>query len=82
MAEACYKEAILAMLCWITILGRRPRVFVSELRIDALRASGSSWRAIAKELGVALGTLHRTAQRRTKKRDGDFASLGESDHVL
>jgi DNA invertase Pin-like site-specific DNA recombinase len=29
----------------------RPRVFVSESRIEALRASGTSWRAIAKELG-------------------------------
>src|SRR5713226_400567 len=59
----------------------RPRVFVSESRIDALRASGSSWRAIAKELGVALGTLHRTAQGRTKKRGGDFGTgIEESDH--
>src|SRR5216683_7275643 len=61
----------------------RPRVFVSESRIDALRASGSSWRAIAKELGVALGTLHRTAQGRTKKRGGDFGTgIEESDHAL
>ena len=30
----------------------RPRVFVSEARIDALRGSGASWRAIAKELGI------------------------------
>src|SRR5256885_15092762 len=28
----------------------RPRVFVSESRIDALRASGASWRVIAKDL--------------------------------
>src|SRR5438552_9819746 len=44
----------------------RPRVFVSESRIYALRASGSSWRPIAKELGVALGTVHRVAQARSK----------------
>ena len=43
----------------------RPRVFVSESRVDALRASGASWRAIAKELGVALGTVHRIAQARS-----------------
>jgi DNA invertase Pin-like site-specific DNA recombinase len=61
----------------------RPRVFVSESRIDTLRASGASWRAIAKELGIALGTLHRTAQGRTQKRCGDFGTgLGESDHAL
>jgi DNA invertase Pin-like site-specific DNA recombinase len=61
----------------------RPRIFVSESRIDALRGAGASWRAIAKELGVALGTLHRTAQGRTKKRCGDFGTgFGESDHAL
>jgi len=61
----------------------RPRVFVSESRIDAMRGAGASWRAIAKELGVALGTLHRTSQGRTKKRGGDCGTgLGESDHAL
>jgi DNA invertase Pin-like site-specific DNA recombinase len=61
----------------------RPRVFVSESRIDALRGAGASWRAIAKELGVSLGTLHRTAQGRTKKRCGDFGTgLEESDYAL
>jgi len=61
----------------------RPRVFVSEARIDAMRGAGASWRAIAKELGVALGTLHRTAQGRTKKRYGDFGTgVEESNHVL
>jgi DNA invertase Pin-like site-specific DNA recombinase len=61
----------------------RPRVFVSESRIDALRASGASWRAIAKELGIALGTLHRTAQGRTKKRYRDFGTgIEESGHAL
>ena len=44
----------------------RPRVFVLESRIDSLRASGASWRAIAKDLGVALGTVHRIAQVRSK----------------
>ena len=58
----------------------RPRVFVSESRIDALRGAGASWRAISKELGVALGTLHRTSQGRTKKRGVDCGTgLGESD---
>jgi len=52
----------------------RPRVFVSESRIDALRASGSSWRAIAKQLGVALGTVHRMAQARSKNTCGTFGT--------
>ena len=30
----------------------RPRIFVSESRIDALRGGGASWRTIAKELGL------------------------------
>jgi DNA invertase Pin-like site-specific DNA recombinase len=61
----------------------RPRIFVSESRIDTLRGAGASWRAIAKELGVSLGTLHRTSQGRTKKRYGDFGTgLGERDYAL
>jgi DNA invertase Pin-like site-specific DNA recombinase len=60
----------------------RPRIFVSESRIDALRGAGASWRAIAKELGVALGTVHRTSQGRTKKRDGDCGTdSGEGNHA-
>jgi DNA invertase Pin-like site-specific DNA recombinase len=61
----------------------RPRVFVSESRVDALRSAGASWRTIAKELGISLGTLHRTAQGRTKKRYGDFGTgIEESDYAL
>jgi DNA invertase Pin-like site-specific DNA recombinase len=37
----------------------RPRRVVDVSRIAALRASGASWRAIARELGVGLATLHR-----------------------
>jgi len=44
----------------------RPRVDVPESKILSLRASGASWRAIAKETGVGLGTIHRLAQRRSK----------------
>jgi DNA invertase Pin-like site-specific DNA recombinase len=57
----------------------RPRVFVSESRIDALRGAGASWRAIAKELGISLGTVHRAAQWRTKKRGGDFGTGREEE---
>jgi DNA invertase Pin-like site-specific DNA recombinase len=47
------------------VLGR-PRVFVSENRIEELRASGASWRAITAELRVGLGTVVRAAQRCSK----------------
>jgi len=55
----------------------RPRVFVSESKIDALRASGASWRAIAKDLRVALGTVHRIAQARSKNTCAGFGACGE-----
>jgi len=37
----------------------RPRADVSETEVAVLRASGASWRTVAKELGVGLGTAHR-----------------------
>ena len=42
------------------ILGR-PRRVVDSSRVSSLRAAGASWRAIAKELGVGLATIHRTS---------------------
>ena len=36
----------------------RPRVAVDASRIAVLRASGQPWRAIAKTLGVSVGTVH------------------------
>jgi DNA invertase Pin-like site-specific DNA recombinase len=39
----------------------RPRQFVSSSKVAALRESGVSWRAIAKELGVGLATVHQFA---------------------
>ncbi|MGC1649557.1 MAG: recombinase family protein [Candidatus Sulfotelmatobacter sp.] len=44
----------------------RPRADVRELQIEGLRASGASWRAIAKQTGLGVGTVHRIAQRRSK----------------
>ncbi len=44
----------------------RPRVFVSEDRVDELRASGASWREVAAALKVGVGTVHRIAQKRSK----------------
>jgi DNA invertase Pin-like site-specific DNA recombinase len=61
----------------------RPRVFVSESRIDALRASGTSWRAIAKELGVGIGTARRASQSRAKNLCAGFGTgIGEGDYAL
>ena len=37
----------------------RPRTIVDASRIAALRASGASWRAISRELGVGIATLYR-----------------------
>ena len=44
----------------------RPRVYVDKSKIEVLRASGASWRAIAKELGVAVGTVHGRSPKRSK----------------
>jgi DNA invertase Pin-like site-specific DNA recombinase len=41
----------------------RSRVKVDESRVKALRDSGASWRAIARQLGLSLGTVRRAAQR-------------------
>ena len=41
----------------------RPRKFVSTTRIEALRSTGASWRAIAEELGVGLTTVHAAARK-------------------
>jgi DNA invertase Pin-like site-specific DNA recombinase len=61
----------------------RPRVFVSESRIEALRASGTPWRAIAKELGVGIGTARRASQSRAKNLCAGFGTgIEESDYVL
>lgn len=50
----------------------RPRVFVSESKIVALRSSGASWRAIATELGVGMGTIYRAVAARSKIVCGDI----------
>jgi len=40
----------------------RPRVTVDELQIAELRAEGHGWKAIAEELGVAVGTILRAGR--------------------
>jgi len=44
----------------------RPRADIDRSQVEALRDSGASLRAISKELGVGVGTIHRIAQRRFK----------------
>jgi DNA invertase Pin-like site-specific DNA recombinase len=44
----------------------RPRVGVDAAQIARLRTSGLSWRAIAQELGVSVGTVHAATQGRSK----------------
>src|SRR5262249_33188748 len=45
---------------------RIPRVFVSNSKVESMRASGASWRTIAKELGCGIGTVRRAVQRCAK----------------
>lgn len=44
----------------------RPRVAFDASRIAVLRASGQPWRAIAKTLGVSVGTVHAAVPPRSK----------------
>jgi hypothetical protein len=53
----------------------RPRVYVDTDRVNGLRASGASWRTIAEELGVGLGTVHRLAQERSKSGCAAFTTI-------
>jgi DNA invertase Pin-like site-specific DNA recombinase len=50
----------------------RPRAVVDEAEVLAMRKAGASWRAIAKEVGVGVGTVHRIGQRRSKNVCGAF----------
>ncbi len=44
----------------------RPRKVLDVARIARLRAAGHSWRAVAAELGVSVGTVYAAAQSRSK----------------
>ncbi|MGA7796415.1 MAG: recombinase family protein [Candidatus Acidiferrales bacterium] len=45
----------------------RPRVELDMTQIESLRASGDSWRTIARKLGLSVGTVHAAAKARTAK---------------
>jgi DNA invertase Pin-like site-specific DNA recombinase len=42
----------------------RPKVIVDAAQIASLRDSGASWRAIAKETGLSVGTVHSARSKR------------------
>jgi DNA invertase Pin-like site-specific DNA recombinase len=46
----------------------RPRVDVDVAEIESLRASGHSWRTIARKLGVSIGTAHAAARTKSQNR--------------
>jgi DNA invertase Pin-like site-specific DNA recombinase len=46
----------------------RPHVFVDARRIATLRTRGDSWPAIAKQLGVGVGTAYRAYQELSRNR--------------
>jgi DNA invertase Pin-like site-specific DNA recombinase len=45
----------------------RPRMDVDVTHIESLRASGDSWRTIARKLGLSVGTVHAAAKARSSK---------------
>jgi DNA invertase Pin-like site-specific DNA recombinase len=58
----------------------RPRADVDPTQVEAMRASGSSWREIAEKLGVGLGTVHRTLNPRSKNVCPEFLN-GAADLI-
>jgi DNA invertase Pin-like site-specific DNA recombinase len=52
----------------------RPRKVLDASRIASLRAGGLGLRAIAKQLGVGVGTLYRAAPGRSKTREKVFGT--------
>jgi DNA invertase Pin-like site-specific DNA recombinase len=58
-------------------LGRPPKD-LDAVRISTLRAQGVSWRAIATELKVGVGTLYRSVTGRSKTLQEDLGTLHSS----
>ena len=50
----------------------RPRKSFDSGRVEALRSQGLGWRAVAKQLGVGVGTLYRLAGGRSKTQEKVF----------
>ncbi|MFZ1974601.1 MAG: recombinase family protein [Candidatus Acidiferrales bacterium] len=59
-------------------LGRPPKDLDAK-RIAVLRAQGVGWRAIAKQLGVGVGTLYRSAVGRSKIRERVFGTRAQAN---
>jgi len=87
MAEferALIQERVKAGLAHARAKGKqlgRPRTFVNEARVLELRNAGLSWREIAKELRVGVGTVHRAAQRCSKSPCGTFSDDDSAKEV-
>jgi DNA invertase Pin-like site-specific DNA recombinase len=52
----------------------RPRRVLDVSKINALRAQGVGWRAIAKQMGIGVGTLYRGTPGRSKTREKVFGT--------
>jgi DNA invertase Pin-like site-specific DNA recombinase len=52
----------------------RPSKGVDAATVARLRGQGATWRAIASQLGVGVGTLYRRAPGRSKTRERDFGT--------
>jgi DNA invertase Pin-like site-specific DNA recombinase len=52
----------------------RPSKAVDATTVARLRSQGSTWRAIAQQLGVGVGTLYRAVPGRSKPRQRDFGT--------
>jgi DNA invertase Pin-like site-specific DNA recombinase len=50
----------------------RPRKSFDSGRVEALRSQGLGWRAVAKQLGVGVGTLYRLAAGRSRTQEKVF----------
>jgi DNA invertase Pin-like site-specific DNA recombinase len=60
----------------------RPAKDLDAKRIATLRAQGIGWRAIAKQLGVGVGTLYRSAPGRSKIREKVFGTQPAPIHRI
>ena len=52
----------------------RPHVFVDARRVALLRANGASWPAIARQLGIGVGTAYRAHQELSRNRTAHTAA--------